>query len=174
MRFQTAEEMLSHYQAIRNRLNPPKKPVNIAKREVVLPPPVPRGKDQTFKKFWELSTTLKNKYHITNCGILAHPYRGPDSPPTWREVMIFVQAKFDMSEAQICGNNRSAHYHEPRRSLWALGRDILGMSLPQIGRRSGDKDHTTVLHGLRKLGDAKRQELVNEFLEARNKRPRSW
>lgn len=174
MRFQTAEEMLSHYQAIRNRLNPPKKPINIAKREVVLPPPVPQSRELTQNKFWELSTTLKNKYHITNCGILAHSYRDPDSKPTWREVMMFIQAKFDMSEAQICGNSRSAQYNEPRRSLWALARDVLGMSLPQIGRRSGDKDHTTVLHGLRKLEGARRQDLVNEFLEARKKRPRSW
>jgi hypothetical protein len=173
LRFQTAEEMLSHYQAIRNRLNPPKKATNIARREVVLPPPVPQIKELTLEKFWKLSTSLKNNYQITSCGIVTQPYILPDSPPTWREIMLYIQAKFDMTEAQICGHCRGKPYHQPRRYLWVLARKLLKYSLPQIGKKSGGKDHSTVLHGIAKIGEEEQKALVAEFLDARKRRPRS-
>ena len=47
--------------------------------------------------------------------------------------------------------NRSISF--PRQIAMYLCRDILGMSLPQIGREFGGRDHTTVIHAVQKVED---------------------
>jgi chromosomal replication initiator protein len=39
----------------------------------------------------------------------------------------------------------------PRQCAFYLARYHTSFSFPQIGRRFGDRDHTTVLHGVRQI-----------------------
>ena len=56
----------------------------------------------------------------------------------------------------VRGNDfHSARRHRPvaeaRQVYYYLAREMTRRSLPEIGRRCGGKDHSTVLHGIRKV-----------------------
>lgn len=91
-----------------------------------------------------------------HCGNREHKrYKHQFSPTALRAVMVAqsVGLKADYQDGQTYYRGRLAIL--ARWYVW-YGLRSLGMSLPQIGRATGGYDHTTVLHGLRKL--AKRTE----------------
>jgi chromosomal replication initiator protein len=55
---------------------------------------------------------------------------------------------------------------KPRQIAMYLAKVLTPRSLPEIGRRFGGRDHTTVLHAVRKIeGLAKTDTNLNEELE---------
>lgn len=73
-----------------------------------------------------------------------------DGPFKWRHIVDEVCAKHNMSFEQLCGDSRKAPIIAARHEAFYRLSVELGMSLPKIGRRLGGKDHSTVLHGIRK------------------------
>lgn len=73
-------------------------------------------------------------------------------PSRTQAVMRAVADLHGVTVAQIKGEVRTARVVKPRQlamvAVWMETR----LSLPQIGRRFGGRDHTTILHGLRKYG----------------------
>lgn len=58
----------------------------------------------------------------------------------------------EVSDDEIRGASRMRYCVEPRQyAFWAMRRLRPDMSYPQIGRFFGSRDHTTVLHGERKI-----------------------
>lgn len=58
----------------------------------------------------------------------------------------------------ITSARRSASIVRPRQVvLWAARRHTT-LSLPQIGRRCGGRDHTTVLHACRKIAELREED----------------
>jgi chromosomal replication initiator protein len=56
----------------------------------------------------------------------------------------------------------------PRQIGMYLSKQLTTRSLPEIGRRFGDRDHTTVLHAIRKIegeisGDNRLKEEIDEL-----------
>lgn len=68
-----------------------------------------------------------------------------------RRIMVMVCDKFDISENLLLSNRRLIQLVNARQLAMMLCRDYTRMSLPQIGRLFGNRDHTTVLHACRKL-----------------------
>jgi len=54
------------------------------------------------------------------------------------------------SRPELLGPSREQRLTIVRAELYWLGRAFYGLSLPQVGRAMGDRDHTTVLKGLRR------------------------
>ncbi|MEL6102718.1 MAG: helix-turn-helix domain-containing protein, partial [Pseudomonadota bacterium] len=62
----------------------------------------------------------------------------------------------------------------PRQSAMYLAKMLTSKSLPEIGRQFGGRDHTTVMHGVRRIDELKQQdgqiaedlELLRRALEA--------
>ena len=52
-----------------------------------------------------------------------------------------------MRSARQDGNLRA----RPRQMAMYLAKQMTNRSLPEIGRRFGGRDHTTVMHGVRKI-----------------------
>jgi chromosomal replication initiator protein len=50
----------------------------------------------------------------------------------------------------IVSHRRSRPICAARHAAYRMARDLTFLSLPQIGQRIGGRDHTTVLHGVRK------------------------
>jgi hypothetical protein len=48
-------------------------------------------------------------------------------------------------------SHRTRRLTMPRQIAMALARDLTALSLPGIGKRIGGRDHTTVLHAIRKV-----------------------
>ena len=68
------------------------------------------------------------------------------------EYIIFVVAEhYHVTTADLCGNKRSSKIVMPRQIAMYLCRDIIDTSLKTIGKNLGNRDHTTVMHGIEKI-----------------------
>ncbi len=56
-----------------------------------------------------------------------------------------------MTRGDILSSRRTATVVKPRQVAMYLSKALTLRSLPEIGRRFGGRDHTTVLHAVRKI-----------------------
>jgi chromosomal replication initiator protein len=70
------------------------------------------------------------------------------------DIQKLVATHFNVSRADILSSRRSASVVKPRQIAMYLSKVLTLRSLPEIGRRFGGRDHTTVLHAVRKIETA--------------------
>jgi chromosomal replication initiator protein len=77
------------------------------------------------------------------------------SPPTHRTRVEEIQQRtadaFGVSRAELVGGSRAAGPLRARQVAILLTREATDLSLPQIGRLYGGRDHSTVLNSLRRV-----------------------
>jgi chromosomal replication initiator protein len=67
------------------------------------------------------------------------------------EIQQRVAERFGISRAELVGSSRAATPLRARQVAIFLTRDLTDLSLPQIGRLYGGRDHSTVLNSLRRV-----------------------
>ncbi|PSC03928.1 chromosomal replication initiator protein DnaA [Alsobacter soli] len=67
------------------------------------------------------------------------------------DIQKLVATHYNVSRADILSSRRSAGVVKPRQIAMYLSKQLTLRSLPEIGRRFGGRDHTTVLHAVRKI-----------------------
>jgi chromosomal replication initiator protein len=72
-------------------------------------------------------------------------------PTSVEEIQQRVAERFGISRAELVGSSRAATPLRARQVAIFLTRDLTDLSLPQIGRLYGGRDHTTVLNSLRRV-----------------------
>jgi len=72
-------------------------------------------------------------------------------PTSVEEIQQRVAESFGISRAELVGSSRAATPLRARQLAIFLTRDLTDLSLPQIGRLYGGRDHTTVLNSLRRV-----------------------
>jgi chromosomal replication initiation ATPase DnaA len=82
--------------------------------------------------------------------------RGPQEPKTAsaqiREIMQSVaQRYYGVTVADLVSQIRTAKIVRPRQIAMYLARTYSRLPLPEIGHQFGGRDHTTVLHAVRKI-----------------------
>ncbi len=68
-----------------------------------------------------------------------------------RDIQKLVAARFNISVLDLKSHRRHASIIRPRQIAMYLARHVTLLSLPQIARGFGDRDHTTVLHAIRRI-----------------------
>jgi len=68
-----------------------------------------------------------------------------------REVMSAVASHFNLKLSELTGPRRAKPIVVPRQILMYLLRKQLKLPLMEIGRLLGDRDHTTIMHGVDKI-----------------------
>lgn len=95
------------------------------------------------------------------------PQVDPTAPLVKRHPMEVVQravaAAYGLELAELLAPRRTRQFVRPRQVAMYLCSKLLPVSLPQIGRRFGDRDHTTVLHAIRKVEELRQVDLEFEF-----------
>jgi len=82
------------------------------------------------------------------------------------DIQKLVATHYNVSRADILSSRRTATVVRPRQIAMYLSKVLTLRSLPEIGRRFGGRDHTTVLHAVRKIeGLAGRDGLLSEEIE---------
>lgn len=71
--------------------------------------------------------------------------------PRIEEIQRETIAEFRVSMAEFFSDRRHATVVLPRQVAMFLCKSLTIRSLPEIGRRFGGRDHTTVLHAVRKI-----------------------
>jgi chromosomal replication initiator protein len=79
------------------------------------------------------------------------PRHRPSQPTSVEEIQQRVAEGFGISRAELIGSSRAATPLRARQIAIFLTRDLTDLSLPQIGRLYGGRDHTTVLNSLRRV-----------------------
>jgi chromosomal replication initiator protein len=79
------------------------------------------------------------------------PKSRPSQPASVEEIQQRVAERFGISRAELVGSSRAATPLRARQVAIFLTRDLTDLSLPQIGRLYGGRDHTTVLNSLRRV-----------------------
>ncbi|MDH7790123.1 chromosomal replication initiator protein [Ochrobactrum sp. AN78] len=69
------------------------------------------------------------------------------------EIQRIVARHYNVSKQDLLSNRRTRTIVKPRQVAMYLAKMLTPRSLPEIGRRFGGRDHTTVLHAVRKIED---------------------
>ncbi len=86
--------------------------------------------------------------------ILGHIYRtGEPKRVRIEDIQRIVARHYNVSKTELLSNRRTRTIVKPRQVAMYLSKVLTPRSLPEIGRRFGGRDHTTVLHAVRKIED---------------------
>ena len=67
------------------------------------------------------------------------------------DIQRIVARQYNVSRSDLLSSRRTANVVRPRQVAMYLAKTLTLRSLPEIGRRFGGRDHTTVLHAVRKI-----------------------
>jgi chromosomal replication initiator protein len=83
------------------------------------------------------------------------------------DIQRIVARQYNVSRADLLSSRRTANVVRPRQVAMYLAKVLTLRSLPEIGRRFGGRDHTTVLHAVRKIENlANKDTSLAEEIEA--------
>ncbi len=86
---------------------------------------------------------------------LADVLRASDRKITIEEIQRKVSEHYNIRFSDLIGPRRMRNLARPRQIAMYLAKKLTSRSLPEIGRRFGGRDHTTVMHGVRKIEELK-------------------
>lgn len=76
---------------------------------------------------------------------------GDPIQPKIEEIVRIVRTQYSFSKIEFLSDRRFGPLVRSRQIAMYLAKKLTGRSLPEIGRRLGNRDHTTVLHAVRKI-----------------------
>ena len=82
---------------------------------------------------------------------LADILRASDRKVTIEEIQRKVAEHYNIRLSDMIGPKRLRAVARPRQVAMYLSKQLTPRSLPEIGRRFGGRDHTTIMHGVRKI-----------------------
>ena len=89
---------------------------------------------------------------------LADILRASERKITVEEIQRKVAEHYNIRMSDLVGPKRVRTYARPRQVAMYLAKQLTSRSLPEIGRRFGGRDHTTVIHGVRRVEELKQQD----------------
>ena len=84
---------------------------------------------------------------------LADILRSSDRKVTVEEIQRKVSEHYNIRLSDLIGPRRVRTIARPRQVAMYLAKQLTVRSLPEIGRRFGGRDHTTVMHGVKRIKD---------------------
>jgi hypothetical protein len=146
---ETIQEIQERYKKIRAKMDPTPKAINRALEfRVKIEPKLERPKRTIFSpgpsinvkaSFPDLTSIQRKEFDISTI--------------KFQDIMRWVCIRSGYSKVEICSQRRTNDLCHNRQLIWQIAKKVTGMSLPQMGKLTGDRDHTTVLHGIRKTPD---------------------
>lgn len=83
--------------------------------------------------------------------VLADFLRGAQRRVTIDEIQRAVSAHFEVKQLDLVSARRAAAIARPRQIAMYLAKRLTTRSLPEIGRKFGGRDHSTVIHAVRRI-----------------------
>ena len=102
----------------------------------------------TLIRYEDCKAFLCRRGHIQ--GNIAFFRPRPAHPPI-AEIQRRVADHYRVRLAEMTSARRSREVARPRQIAMYLSRQLTPRSLPEIGRRFGGRDHTTVIHAIRQI-----------------------
>ncbi len=97
---------------------------------------------------------------------LADILRASERKISIEEIQKQVARHYNIRLAEMVGPKRVRNFARPRQVAMYLCKQLTSRSLPEIGRHFGGRDHTTVMHGVRRIEELRAQDAqIEEDLE---------
>ena len=98
-------------------------------------------------------------------------YRASAAQPSIRITIDAIQSavasRCRIPIAEMVSARRARRVARPRQIAMYLAKQLTPQSLPQIGRRFGGRDHTTVIHAVKRITDLRAEDAdLNADIEA--------
>lgn len=74
-----------------------------------------------------------------------------NSTQGWQRILARIAEKLELKPSDIMGSSRRREFVRARQAAMFLCRTRLGLSYPELGRIFGGKDHSTVIHSIKKI-----------------------
>jgi chromosomal replication initiator protein len=84
--------------------------------------------------------------------------RGAQRRVTIDEIQKLVSQHFELKPLELISARRSRAVARPRQIAMYLAKRLTTRSLPEIGRKFGGRDHSTVIHAVRKIEELRDQD----------------
>ena len=84
--------------------------------------------------------------------------RANDRRVTIEEIQKRVAAHFNIRLSDMHSARRARSVARPRQVAMYLAKQLTARSLPEIGRKFGGRDHTTVMHAVKKVDELREQD----------------
>ncbi|WP_326524791.1 chromosomal replication initiator protein DnaA [Sphingomonas sp.] len=84
-------------------------------------------------------------------GVLGDQLRGSQRRVTIDEIQKAVSTHFDLKPIDLLSARRAVAVARPRQIAMYLAKRLTTRSLPEIGRKFGNRDHSTVIHAVRRI-----------------------
>ena len=105
---------------------------------------------------------------------LSDVLRASDRKVSIEEIQRTVAEHFRMRMSDMIGPKRHRTIARPRQMAMYLAKTLTSRSLPEIGRRFGGRDHTTVMHAVKRVEELRQKdtqiaedlELLRQMLES--------
>ena len=91
----------------------------------------------------------------TTQDVLHDVLRANDRKVTIEEIQKRVAEHFNIRLSEMYSSRRARAVARPRQIAMYLAKQLTARSLPEIGRKFGGRDHTTVMHAVRKVEELK-------------------
>ncbi|MGH1576818.1 chromosomal replication initiator protein DnaA [Planktotalea sp.] len=89
---------------------------------------------------------------------LSDVLRASERKITIEEIQRRVSEHYNIRLSELIGPKRVRNFARPRQVAMYLSKQLTSRSLPEIGRRFGGRDHTTVMHGVKRIEELKIQD----------------
>ncbi len=90
--------------------------------------------------------------------VLQDLIRANDRKVTIDEIQRAVADYFNLRLSELLSDRRARNIARPRQVAMYLAKQLTSRSLPEIGRKFGGRDHTTVMHGVRKIEELRQED----------------
>jgi chromosomal replication initiator protein len=98
--------------------------------------------------------------------VLQDLLKAHDRRVTIEEIQKQVAMHFNIRVSDMHSARRARSVARPRQVAMYLAKQLTSRSLPEIGRKFGNRDHTTVMHAVRKIEELKATDgVINEDVE---------
>lgn len=114
---------------------------------IVSAPSLPEGEPSPEPTIQE----LKARIHELETQLVNSELADPRNRIFCRDIIAAVCYQFEITKTILLSRRRDAGVVLPRQVCMYLMKILTVHSLPEIGRRTGGYDHTTVLHACRKI-----------------------
>ncbi len=90
--------------------------------------------------------------------VLQDLIRANDRKVTIDEIQRTTADYYNLRLSEMLSERRARNIARPRQVAMYLSKRMTARSLPEIGRRFGGRDHTTVMHAVKKIDDLRRDD----------------
>lgn len=92
---------------------------------------------------------------VVSLGLAAQPVAAQPLPLSYKgmfdDIIDICARYYGTTRAAVLSESRERHVVKARQAAMYISRRLTRRSLPEIGRRMGNRDHTTVLHSDKKI-----------------------